>query len=583
MLSHGYVRIMEVNLDKGKGRVIKREDLVNCLGGSGLAAALYQEYGLPEESPFHPDQPLIFAIGPLNGLFPLMSKVVLGFKSPYNGYYAETHAGGRMGTIMRFADIDALVIRGKAQRPSYLVAGSREMNVKDARHLWGLDTTLTARLIRQKEARAHGKRSILRIGVSGENLVKIAGINVDTFRHFGRLGAGALMGSKFLKAIMLIGDTSFDLDFGSSYKKLYKKLFQNLVGSDLMTKYHGLGTTGNVLPLEKMKSLPVKNLQATTFPEAEGISGEYFADNLLLRQIACTGCPIGCIHIGLLREKFGEEHEYCYRQVSYDHEPVFAMGSMLGISRAEEVITLLDQVEKFGLDVISAGVALAWATEALEKGLISKEETLVPYKFGSSKEYLEGIQYLSEGTNEFYRLLGEGVSAAASNYGGEDFACVLGQEMAGYATGPIFFVSQAMGFRHSHLDTAGYQLDQMHEEFTPERAVELLEKEERQRVLLTSMVACLFARKLYTPEVLQEALEAVGLKNQGKNLEELGEEIRRLRWRVKFSTGFTPEKTVISRRFTEIENFKGVPSGEYMKDLIKMYSRSINNLRDKES
>ncbi|MDO9574393.1 MAG: hypothetical protein Q7I94_05300, partial [Candidatus Contubernalis sp.] len=61
MFSHGYVRIMEVNLDKGKGRVIKREDLVNCLGGSGLAAALYQEYGLPEESPFHPGQPLIFA------------------------------------------------------------------------------------------------------------------------------------------------------------------------------------------------------------------------------------------------------------------------------------------------------------------------------------------------------------------------------------------------------------------------------------------------------------------------------------------------------------------------------------------
>lgn len=576
MFTRGYVRVMEVNLDTGKGRVIQREDLVDSLGGSGLAASLYQEYGLPGEPAFHPGQPLVFAIGPLNGLFPLMSKVVLGFKSPYNGFYAETHAGGRLGIIMRFADIDALVIRGKARGPSYLVAGSRGLALEDARHLWGLDTNEAARLIRQKEKRARGHRSIIRIGVSGENLVKISGINVDTFRHFGRLGAGAVMGSKLLKAIMLTGDTSFELGFGPSYQKLYRKLFKEVVGSGLMTKYHGLGTAGNVLPMEAIKSLPVRNLQATSFPEAGGISGEYFADNLLLRQIACGGCPIGCIHIALLREKFGEEHEYSYRQVSYDHEPVFAMGSMLGISRAEEVVILLDQVEKYGLDVISAGVALAWAAEALEKGLVTREETLVDLKFSSYREYLEGIRHLAQGTNEFYRSLGEGVPAAVSRYGGEDFACVLGQEMAGYATGPVFFVSQAMGFRHSHLDTAGYQFDQEAAEYTVEKAVEHMVTEERRRVILTSMVACLFARNIYTREVLEEALESVGLGNLGKNLEERGEEVRRNRWKVKFSTGYKPGETMIPPRFSQVDTSRGQPSGEFMAELVKAYALSLN-------
>lgn len=578
MFTHGYVRILEVNLEEGKGRVLRREDLLSNLGGSSLAAALFEEYGLPQESPFHPDQPLIFAIGPLNGLYPLMNKVVLGFKSPYNGYYGETHAGGRLGMMMRLGDLDALVIRGKASRPSYLVAGSRELSVKDARHLWGLDTTLTARLIRQKEARHQGKRSILRIGVSGENLVKFAGINVDTFRHFGRLGAGAVMGSKNLKAIMITGDTSFDLDLGPSYRKFYRKVYKKLVDSDIMTKYHGLGTTGNVLSLNRIKSLPSKNLKYTSLPGADGISGEYFADNLLLRQVACAGCPVGCIHIGLLREKFGEEHEYYYRQVSYDHEPVFAMGSMLGISRGEEVITLLDQAEKYGLDVISTGVALAWATEALEKRLVSGEETLQPFKFGSYKEYLEGIRHLSERTNDFYRLLGEGVWEAASRYGGEDFACVLGQEMAGYATGPVFFVSQAMGFRHSHLDTAGYQFDQKSEEYTPEKALEYMEEEERQRVLLTSMVACLFARNLYTPEVLEEAWQAVGLEGQVRDLDKKAEEIRAHRWRVKFSTGYRPEDTKIPRRFTRVETMRGYPSEDFMKKLINLYARALRDL-----
>jgi aldehyde:ferredoxin oxidoreductase len=70
------------------------------------------------------------------------------------------------------------------------------------------------------------------------------------------------------------------------------------------------------------------------------------------------GCPVGCIHVGLLREKFAEQNEFQYRQVSYDHEPVFAAGSMLGVTNAGGVLTLLEEMERQGLDVMSAGVAL---------------------------------------------------------------------------------------------------------------------------------------------------------------------------------------------------------------------------------
>ena len=107
-------------------------------------------------------------------------------------------------------------------------------------------------------------------------------------------------------------------------------------------------------------------------------AGERFAEELLLRKTACSGCPVGCIHVGLLREKFADQNEFQYRQVSYDHEPIFAAGSMLGVTNAGGVLTLLEEMERQGLDVMSAGVALAWATEAFERGIVTDKETLVP-------------------------------------------------------------------------------------------------------------------------------------------------------------------------------------------------------------
>ncbi|GKT31338.1 hypothetical protein ADUPG1_001981, partial [Aduncisulcus paluster] len=118
-----------------------------------------------------------------------------------------------------------------------------------------------------------------------------------------------------------------------------------------------------------------------------------------------------------------EDNQYLYRQVAYDYEPIFATGG------------------KGGLDVMSGGVALAWATEAYEKGLVSEAETIVPLAFGDAEGYKKAVQYLSNAENEFYAALGKGSLVAAAKYGGEDFACVLGQEMAGYATGEAFYVA----------------------------------------------------------------------------------------------------------------------------------------------
>jgi aldehyde:ferredoxin oxidoreductase len=273
-----------------------------------------------------------------------------------------------------------------------------------------------------------------------------------------------------------------------------------------------------------------------------------------------------------------KDNRYLYRQVSYDYEPIFATGSMLGVTNAFAVLDIMDQVERMGLDVMSGGVALAWATEALEKGIISEKETLVPLKFGDAKGYKTAVRHLGMGDNDFYRILAQGTLKATAHYGGEDFACVLGQEMAGYATGEVYFAAQALGFRHSHLDTGGYSYDQKHDEKDFDKAVDFLVSDEEGRVFLTSMVACLFARGVYTEDQLADCLRSVGYNGLADNMAAVSQHIQRLRWKTRFDTGFRPNEINVPKRFTEVTTWKGVVDKDYLDALKTEYAKRIQAL-----
>ncbi len=572
-----HFRILLVDLSSGRGSVVTLEGRNTVAGGSGLAATLFQKYGEAKKPWADPSQPLILAIGPLTGYFPLMSKTVCAFKSPYHDQYAESHGGGRSALSLRFADLDALVIQGKAHRASCLIIGSRHLDLQEAHYMWGLDVQATGKMLRHM-AKGSGHRSILRIGPAGETGSAMACINVDTYRHFGRLGGGAVMGAKNLKGMVIQGDGVFPLPESKEYPMLFREVYNQITTTQMMSKYHNLGTPENVAILNRIKALPCRNLQQTSDPLIEGITGERFAKDALLRNMACSGCPLGCIHVGFVREKFEEENQYLYRQVSYDHEPIFAAGSMLGILDCFKVLGLIDSIEKAGLDVMSAGVALAWATEALEKGIVSEKETLLALRFGDDHRYREAVQHLAAGRNEFYRLLGQGTLRAAEHYGGKDFACVLGQEMAGYATGEVFFVSQALGLRHSHLDAAGYSYDQKHQDKTVSSAVEFLLKDEKERAFLTSMVSCLFARSVYSEARLAECLRSIGYDPLAESIPAVSSHIQGLRWKTRLATGFDPRRMEIPKRFTEISTWKGGVDADYLSALKEAYAQRIMEL-----
>ncbi len=575
--------VLIVDLESGKSRTERIDERSRVAGGSGLAALLFERHGRQDLDWDHPSQPFILAVGPLTAHFPLMSKTVCSFRSPYHNQYTESHGGGRSALALFFAGYDALVVCGRAEELSCLSVGSHHVTIRQAGFMRGMSVSMSGKLIRRMFPRSSGHRSILRIGPAGEIGSAMACVNVDSYRHFGRLGGGAALGVKNLKGIVIDGDSGRTIPGDRQYRSLFKDVYRQVTSTDMMRKYFHLGTAANLQGLNDIQALPWRNLQQTSDPGVASITGEIFADRTLLRNGACSGCPVGCIHLGFFRDKFREEARYLYHQVPYDYEPIFAAGTMLGITDPFEVLRILEEFERVGLDAMSAGVALAWASEATEQGLISERQTVVRLRFGDGHAYQQAAGYLGTGYNDFYRLLADGTLKAAAVYGGAEFGCVLGQEMAGYATGELFFAAQAVGFRHSHLDTGAYSYEQKASGRNLEEAVDYLIDDEPGRVFLTSMVACLFARSVYTPDTLAQCLAVSGFEKLAGSMEETAERIRRLRWRVRVATGFRPGDIEIPKRFYQVATVRGPVEGDYLDRLKDAYGRRIIELARPES
>ncbi|RLI73660.1 aldehyde:ferredoxin oxidoreductase [Archaeoglobales archaeon] len=573
--------VLYIDLSKYKYEIINRKDLFDeWIGGIGVGIQLLKEELNPKADPLGDENVIVFAVGPFTPAYPLASKTVALFKSPLTGNLGESHAGGRTATSIANAGYGAMVIKGKSKKPVYIVIENDKVHFRDARVLWGIeDSLIVGRIIAEKEG-GRGIRTVMRIGGGGEKLVRYACVTTETYRHFGRLGLGAVFGSKNLKALVVIGRGGMQPKDKKGYREVYDKIYKITLESDAMQKYHLIGTAVNILPLNELRSLPTKNLKSTRFEGAEEISGESFAIYNLGRRIACNHCPIACIHIAALREPY-EQEKYFYKtiMISYDYELIYSLGSMLGIHSREGLLKLIQKVETYTLDAISTGVCLAWATEALEKGLISEDDTVVRLLFGDYDAYLKAIDYLIKQPTEFYKILAQGVEKASQVYGGADFALALGSnEMAGYHTGYGAHIGNLIGLRHSHLDAAGYSIDQKVREIKPKELVDELIKEEKWRQVLSTLVVCFFARKVYTSEIIVEAFKPLGVEIDEDKLLKLGERIYVEKLRLKRKMGFDVKSLRIPKRIFETETLHGKLNKELMDEALNYYAKIVDDM-----
>jgi len=582
-LNSRLAKVLHVNLAEKESRIDERPELFNAyLGGAGVASKLLEEECPPRIDPFSPEAPAIFTVGPFTGLLPSMVKTVAMFKSPLTGNLGESHCGGHFATALRFAGFGALVVKGAADLPSLLVIEDSDVRVEAASSLWGLSPLQVEKSLRSSNQ--EGIESVASIGVAGENGVYYSGLITDRFHHFGRLGLGAVLGAKKLKAIRIRGTGDVHLERPTEFKEFYEEIHKLAVQTEEMRKYHDLGTPINVMMLNEMGALPTKNFTQSRFEKAEGISGERFLETLLERKISCPGCPVGCIHLGGLRTGFSPEHELGRKEafeeldlVPYNYEPIFALGSNLEVADAASVLRLIGLCERLGIDAILTGSVLAWLTEAVQKGLIPRQDLgdLEP-RWGDAASYSKIVENIALTRNQFYRRLAQGTMAAAEKYGGKDFAVSIGKNSpAGYATGYGFVVGTLVGARHSHLSNTGYSIDQkaVKSNLSLEQMVEKIAEEEDWLYLYYSLVGCYFARGVYDEQTIVKALDLIGLPKSARELRDLGNEVFQRLYRFKVREGFNLTREVIPKRLTEIETPYGRLDPSRLREMVQQYMR----------
>ncbi|NPV71879.1 MAG: aldehyde ferredoxin oxidoreductase family protein [Firmicutes bacterium] len=441
-----YGRLWEVDLTTGK--VTKdqiSQDVIRLyLGGRGLGARLLLDYLKPGTDPLAPENVLMFISGPLTGTpAPGAGKYLVVTKSPATGAWLESYASGRLALELRYSGCDVLMIRGRAAQPSYLWVGDGAAEVRDARDLWGSDAFRTEEIL----ARRFGDPApgIACIGPAGENLIRFAGINSDFFRQAGRGGAGAVMGSKNLKAVVARGTKGLSCADSEGVLSLLSAHIDRVRGNPVAVRRRGYGTSLTMNATNEYGMLPTLNYQRGTAPEAGGRINAEGVGKAAYHTRGCTACITPCgvmTHTqGPLGDQYLEGPEY---------ETLCLLGSNLGVFSLPYVCACNLLCDQLGLDTISTGNVIGFAMECFERGLIGTGDTGGrDLRFGRSDlvpglirdiAYMRGFgRDLSLGTRSLAAQVGQGSERWAIHVKGLEFSAY--DPRAAFGGGLIYAVA----------------------------------------------------------------------------------------------------------------------------------------------
>lgn len=408
-------RILHVDLSTGRIWVerLTLDMIRRYLGSRGVNAATLWKSLKPGTDPLGPDNVLIFGTGTLTGTrAPSSGRTTVTTKSPATGLYLKTSAGGKWGAALKFAGYDNLVVHGRASQPVYIDIDQDQVQILPAHHLWGLDVRETTQAL--QAAAGERKIEVTCIGPAGENLVKMAAIMMSTYSAAGRGGAGAVMGSKNLKAIAVSGRRRVGIHDKDRFKNWTDQVREGLANAPSVKQKTLYGTSGSLAALNELRILPTRNFQGGYFEEAYKLSGQYLVEaGYLKRRLSCYSCSIAC-------HRYTEVDEGTYagsQSGGPEYETLAAFGAGCGISDTEVVLRANELCNLFGLDTISTASVIQWLIESNERGVLSEAQRdgLDPV-WGNGEAVLELIQRIAfrQGVGD---LLAEGVRAAASEIG----------------------------------------------------------------------------------------------------------------------------------------------------------------------
>lgn len=368
-------KLLNVNLSTGEITVEYPDESLyrQFLGGYGIGARLMWDRVPRGADPLGPENMLGMLPGLLTGtpLFGQRWQVVC--KSPLTGGWGDANCGGDLGGVLKLAGWDGILFFGKAEKPVYLLIENDKAELRDATDLWG-----QMAIDNEMELKArHGKRaSVANIGPAGERLSLISGICNDHGRLAARSGVGAVMGSKNLKAVVVVADRKVIAQTPDVLKMLRTNLDDFV--KPLRDFFHNFGTTGITAASALNGDSPVRNWGGVGIldlgPEnARKIDGGTAINPKMEKSYGCWRCPVACGAESV--ESTNPKYPYPRHTHRPEYEAMAAFGTMNLMTDPDALIYLNHLCNQYGFDVISAGATVSMAIECYEKGIITKEDT----------------------------------------------------------------------------------------------------------------------------------------------------------------------------------------------------------------
>ena len=335
------------------------------LGGRGINSKLLFDITFEGIDPLAPENPLIVGAGLLTGTaIPSTSRFTISAKSPLTGCLGDANSGGFFGPEMKFARINHIIIQGKAENPVYVFVRDGDLEIKNARALWGKTIPEADAAIRKELGT--DEVQILLIGPAGENLSNIGSVMNNLSRAAARSGMAAVMGSKYLKAIVVKGNGgTFVRDKDKTFS-LLREIRESLFADPWFHMHSTVGTTGLTENYNGLGVMPIRNFQEGYIKDIDTISAEKFLKHFAVKRKSCFNCMIHCSHYYSVGSECNEE--------GLEYESIAALGPRCGNFDFKNILRANAICNRLGLDTIGAGDAIGFLMECYQRGLITKKQ-----------------------------------------------------------------------------------------------------------------------------------------------------------------------------------------------------------------
>ncbi len=418
---------LEVDLSRGTIERIETDPKLTQLhlGGLGTNAKLLWDRVPPEAEPFSSDNLLIFSAGLLVATpAPGANRTAVTTYSPQTLLMGYSMMGGFWAPELKHAGYDKLILRGKSPDLVYLWINNDKVEIRDASHLQGKGAVETAELIRQEVKEP--KAQVAAIGLAGENRVYMASIEQGR-SSASRLGIGAVMGDKRVKAIAVRGTKDLSIARPAEFIKLCNEVLQYIkirapkLVPEVMPILAGLGSPQEMAHYDEKwhtenfmwGNARVRRKDFWT-QEIEG-KWKSTLETVRTRLISCYNCPIKCGAI-ISVPGISTYMMKCFTKLTYTMA-AFVEDLDFGFKIAQ-------RATEYGVDGFSMPQAMAFGFELKEEGILTDADFAGCPSDNEGRFYWlldrivrrEGIgDVLANGTYWAAKQIGRGAEAYAHN------------------------------------------------------------------------------------------------------------------------------------------------------------------------